>query len=94
MDGNNPVVGVITMGMLAPRRFLRKRKKEEHFKDAADEADQKSWRKLMKEIEDTGSPSTVLRRQKTTDQSLPKDLVLGTLVRFKQMKKWHYVSEV
>ena len=82
------------MGMLAPRKFLKKRKKVEEFKDAADEDKQKSWRKLMNEIEDTGSASTVLRRQRTNDQSLPRDLVLGTLVRFKQMKKWHHVSEV
>ncbi|XWS44444.1 hypothetical protein CRYUN_Cryun15aG0045100 [Craigia yunnanensis] len=94
VGGNNPLVGVISMGKLAPRNFFKKRKKVEHFKDAADEANQKSWRRLMKEIEDTGSASTVLRRQRTNDQSLPKDLVLGTLVRFKQMKKWHYVSEV
>lgn len=93
-DGNNPLVGVISMGMLAPRKFLRKRKKVEHFKDAADEANQKSWRRLMKDIEDTGSASTVLRRQRTNEQYLPRDLVLGTLVRFKQMKKWQYVSEV
>nr|KJB75395.1 hypothetical protein B456_012G039700 [Gossypium raimondii] len=94
IDGNNPLVGVISMGMLAPRKFFKKRKKVEHFKDAADEAKQKSWRRLMQEIEDTGSASTVLRRQRTNDQSLSKDLVLGTLVRFKQMKKWHYVSEI
>ncbi|KAK8485478.1 hypothetical protein V6N13_089414 [Hibiscus sabdariffa] len=94
VDGNFPLVGVISMGMLAPRKFFKKRKKVEHFKDAADEAKQKSWRKLMQEIEDTGSASTVLRRQRTDDQSLSKDLVLGTLVRFKQMKKWHYVSEI
>ncbi|KAK6238484.1 hypothetical protein QUC31_003953 [Theobroma cacao] len=93
-DGNNPLVGVISMGMLAPRKFLRKRKKVEHFKDAADEANQKSWRRLMKDIEDTGSASTVLRRQRTNEQYLPRDLVLGTLVRFKQMKKWQYVSEI
>ncbi|XP_022740591.1 pentatricopeptide repeat-containing protein At3g59040 isoform X2 [Durio zibethinus] len=94
VGGGNPLFGVISMGMLAPRKFLKKRKKVEHFKDAADEADQKSWRRLMKEIEDTGSASTVLRRQRTSDQSLPRDLVLGTLVRFKQMRKWHYVSEI
>ncbi|XVE86258.1 hypothetical protein DITRI_Ditri18aG0021000 [Diplodiscus trichospermus] len=93
-DVNNPLVGVISMGMLAPRKFLKKRKKVEHFKDAADEANQKSWRRLMKDIEDVGSASTVLRRQRTNEQSLPRDLVLGTLVRFKQMKKWHYVSEI
>ncbi|XVF14463.1 hypothetical protein REPUB_Repub09cG0062600 [Reevesia pubescens] len=74
VDGNNPlVVGVISMGMLAPRKFLKKRKKVEHFKDAADE---------------------VLRRQRANDQSLPRDLVLGTLVRFKQMTKRHFVSEI
>ncbi|XVF58492.1 hypothetical protein PTKIN_Ptkin07bG0070300 [Pterospermum kingtungense] len=95
VDGNtNALVGVIAMGMLPPRKLFRKRKKEEHFKNAADEANQKSWRSLMKEIEDTGSPSTVLRRHRTNDHSLPKDLVLGTLVRFKQMKKWHFVSEI
>ncbi|KAK8716449.1 hypothetical protein V6N13_043757 [Hibiscus sabdariffa] len=91
---DNPLVGVISMGMLSPRKFFKKRKKVEHFKDAADEAKQKNWRKLMQEIEDSGSASTVLRSQRTSDQSLSKDLLLGTLVRFKQMKKWHYVSEI
>ncbi|KAE8695740.1 Pentatricopeptide repeat-containing protein [Hibiscus syriacus] len=94
VGGYNPLVGVISMGMLAPRKFFKKRKKVEHFKDAADEAKQKSWRKLMQEIEDTGSASAVLRSQRTSDQSLSKDLLLGTLVRFKQMKKWQYVSEI
>lgn len=83
------------MGMLAPRKFLQKRRKIEVFKDAADETDQKRWRGLMLEIESTGSAVPVLRQYRTDgDQGLPRDLVLGTLVRFKQLKKWNLVSEV
>ncbi|XAR71159.1 hypothetical protein NMG60_11028292 [Bertholletia excelsa] len=87
-------VEVVCLGMLAPRKFLQKRKKIEHFKDAADEADQKNWRKLMNEILETGSAVSVLRCQRTRNQPLPRDLVLGTLVRFKQLKKWNLVSEI
>jgi hypothetical protein len=82
------------MGMLSPRKFLQKRRKVELFKDASDEADQKNWRRLMKQIEDTGSAVSVLRRERIKKDGLPRDLVLGTLVRFKQLKKWDIVSEV
>ncbi|KAL6989057.1 hypothetical protein U1Q18_014809 [Sarracenia purpurea var. burkii] len=85
---------VVCLGMLAPRKFLQKRKKVEYFNDAHDEADQKNWRKLMTEIEEAGSAVPVLRSQRTKNQSLPKDLVVGTLVRFKQLKKWNLVSEI
>ncbi|KAE9448005.1 hypothetical protein C3L33_20104, partial [Rhododendron williamsianum] len=80
--------------MLAPRKFLRKRKKVEVFKDAADEADQKNWRKLMNEIDESGSAVSVLRSIRIEKHSLPKGLVVGTLVRFKQLKKWNIVSEI
>lgn len=82
------------MGMLTPRKFLQKRKKLEVFKDAADEAEQKNWRRLMKEIEETGSAVSVLRSERIKNEAIPKDLVLGTLVRFKQLKKWNLVGEV
>lgn len=85
---------VVCFGMLAPRKFLRKRKKVEVFKDAADEADQKNWRKLMNEIDESGSAVSVLRSIRIEKHSLPKGLVVGTLVRFKQLKKWNIVSEV
>ncbi|KAG7561397.1 Pentatricopeptide repeat [Arabidopsis thaliana x Arabidopsis arenosa] len=86
---------VVCMGILAPRKFLQKRRKIEVFKDAADETDQKRWRGLMLEIESTGSAVPVLRQYRTDgDQGLPRDLVLGTLVRFKQLKKWNLVSEI
>lgn len=79
--------GVISMGMLTPRKFLQKRK-------APLDADQKKWRGLMKEIEEAGSAVSVLTNKRINDEDLPRDLVLGTLVRFKQLKKWKYVSEV
>lgn len=82
------------MGMLAPRKFLRKRRKLEVFRDATDEADQKNWRRLMNEIEETGSAVAVLKSERLKNKEIPKDLVLGTLVRFKQLKKWKLVSEV
>uniref|UniRef100_A0A2P2K1W3 Pentatricopeptide repeat-containing protein n=1 Tax=Rhizophora mucronata TaxID=61149 RepID=A0A2P2K1W3_RHIMU len=85
---------VVARGMLAPRKFMQRRRKVEVFKDAADEADQKNWRKLMNQIVDTGSAVSVLRRERIKNQVLPQDLVLGILVRFKQLKKWNIVSEI
>lgn len=82
------------MGMLAPRKLFQKRKKLEVFKDVADEADQKNWRRLIKEIEDTGSAVSVLKSERMKNRAISKDLVVGTLVRFKQLKKWKLVSEV
>lgn len=79
------------VSMLAPRKFMQRRKKIEVFRDAADEAEQRKWRRMMKEIEEVGSAVSVLS---TKNQALPRDLVLGTLVRFKQLKKWSLVSEV
>lgn len=80
--------------MLAPRKFMRKKKKEEIFANPADERRQKNWRKLMTEIEQSGSAVESLRKQKNKVGVLPRELVLGTLVRFKQLKKWDIVSEV
>ncbi|KAJ9559230.1 hypothetical protein OSB04_013844 [Centaurea solstitialis] len=85
---------VVCQGMLAPRKFMQRRKKIEVFEDAADEADQKNWRKMMNEIDEVGSAVSVLREQRTKNQPLPKELVLGTLVRFKQQKKWNIVAEI
>ncbi|KAK0588861.1 hypothetical protein LWI29_006317 [Acer saccharum] len=86
--------GVVCMGMLAPRKFMQRRRKVEVFKDEFDEADQKNWRRLMREIEESGSAVSVLRSERTGGHPLPRDLVLGTLVRFKQLKKWNLVSEI
>lgn len=80
--------------MLIPRKFMQRRKKVEVFKDAADEADQKNWKRLMKEIEESGSVVSTLRAQRTKGQALPKDIVLRTLMKFKKLKKWNIVSEV
>ncbi|XP_021751965.1 pentatricopeptide repeat-containing protein At3g59040-like isoform X1 [Chenopodium quinoa] len=91
---NHRRLEVVCFGMLSPRKFMQKRKKIELFKDAAHEADQKNWRKLMLEIDETGSAVPVLRSRKASNDSLPKDLVLGTLVRLKQLKKWNLVSEI
>lgn len=85
---------VVCLGMLAPRKFMQKRKKVEVFKDAADEADKKNWRKIMLEIEELGSAVAVLRNRRSKSEPLPKDLVVGTLVRFKQLKKWNLVGEI
>lgn len=73
---------------------MRKKKKEEIFANPADERRQKNWRKLMTEIEQSGSALESLRKQKNKVGVLPRELVLGTLVRFKQLKKWDIVSEV
>ncbi|KAF2308222.1 hypothetical protein GH714_037088 [Hevea brasiliensis] len=48
----------------------------------------------LKQIEDTGSAVSVLKSKRTQNHALPKDLVLGTLVRFKQLKKWNLVAEI
>lgn len=85
---------VVCQGMLTPRKFMQKRRKVEVFKSAEDEADQKNWRKMMNEIEEAGSAVSVLRTQRDKNQALPKNLVLGSLVRFKQLKKWNLVSEI
>ncbi|KAL5977433.1 hypothetical protein ACLOJK_021779 [Asimina triloba] len=85
---------IVCRGMLAPRKFMWRRKKAEVFKDAADEADQKNWRRLMSEIDEAGSAVEILRTQRAKRDALPRGLVLGTLVRFKQLKKWNLVSEI
>ncbi|GAB4850706.1 hypothetical protein Ancab_030006 [Ancistrocladus abbreviatus] len=85
---------VVCLGMLKPRKFMQKRKKVEVFKDSDDEADQKNWRRLMQEIDESGFAVPVLRSRRDKNQALPKDLVLGTLVRLKQLKKWNLVSEI
>lgn len=85
---------VICRGMLTPRKFMQKRRKVEVFKDEADEADQKNWKRLMKEIDESGSAVSILRSQRTKNQALPRELILGTLVRFKQLKRWNLVSEI
>ncbi|KAK1277368.1 Pentatricopeptide repeat-containing protein [Acorus gramineus] len=90
----NRKMEVVAFGMLAPRKFMQRRKKVEVFKDAADEADQKTWRRLMNEIDESGSAVSVLRNHRIKGQALPRDLVLGTLVRFKQLKRWNIVSEI
>lgn len=73
---------------------MRKRKKTEHFKDEANRLDQKSFWKLMLDIDKTGLAVPVLKSRQASKESLSKDLVLGTLVRLKQLKKWNLVSEV
>lgn len=73
---------------------MQRRRKFEVFKDAADEADQKNWRRIMTEIEESGSAVSVLSSEKINNQNIPKDLLVGTLIRFKQLKKWHLVVEV
>lgn len=85
---------IVSLGMLAPRKFMYRRRKAEVFKDAADEADQKSWRRLMLEIEKSGTAVSILQNHRPKGESLPKTLVLGTLMRFKQLKKWNIVSEI
>lgn len=40
----------------------------------------------MGEIEELGSAVSVLRSHRVKNQALPRDMVLGTLVRFKQLR--------
>lgn len=81
-------------GMLTPRKFMQRKRKMVVFKDAADEAEQKNWWRLMKLIDETGSAVSVLNSEKMKNQTIPKDLVVGTLMRFKQLKKWNLVAEI
>lgn len=85
---------VAARGMLEPRKFMQRRKKLQVFKDADDEANQKNWRRVMTQIDETGSAVSVLSAEKLKSQTLPKHLVLGTLVRYKQLKRWNLVIEV
>ncbi|EAZ05871.1 hypothetical protein OsI_28108 [Oryza sativa Indica Group] len=85
---------VVCHGMLTTRKFMQKKKKEEVYKDAADEAEQKNWRMMMREIEESGSAVSILKTQRSKKEPLPRDAVLGTLMRFKQLKKWNLVSEI
>ncbi|XP_072970818.1 pentatricopeptide repeat-containing protein At3g59040 [Typha angustifolia] len=91
---SNGRLEVVCHGMLAPRKFMQRRRKEEVYKDSADETEQKNWRRMMIEIEESGSAVSILRTQRSKKESLPRDVVLGTLVRFKQLKKWNLVSEI
>ncbi|XP_062195706.1 pentatricopeptide repeat-containing protein At3g59040-like [Phragmites australis] len=91
---SNRRLEVVCRGMLATRKFMQRKKKEEVFKDAADEAEQKNWRRMMREIEESGSAVSILKTQRSKKEPLPRDVVLGTLVRFKQLKKWNIVSEI
>lgn len=84
---------IVCHAMLAPRKHMQ-RKKVEVYKDAADASKQRNWRKLMAEIEELGSAVPVLKTRRAKEDALPRDLVLGTLVRFKQLKKWDIVKEV
>ncbi|CAJ1977659.1 unnamed protein product [Sphenostylis stenocarpa] len=85
---------VVCRGMLKPRKFMQRRRKLEVFKDAADEADQKNWRRVMTKIDESGSAVSVLSSEKINNHSIPKNLVVGTLIRFKQLKKWNLVVEI
>ena len=91
---SNHRLEVVCRGMLATRKFMQRKKKEEVFKDAADEAEQMNWRRMMREIEEAGSAVPILKTQRSGKGPLPRDVILGTLVRFKQLKKWSIVSEV
>ncbi|CAO2189481.1 unnamed protein product [Urochloa humidicola] len=91
---SNRRLEVVCRGMLATRKFMQRKKKEEVFKDAADEAEQKNWRRMMREIEEAGSAVSILKTQRSGKDPLPRDVILGTLVRFKQLKKWNIVSEI
>lgn len=80
--------------MLATRKFMQRKKKEEVFKDGADETEQMNWRRMMREIEQEGSAVPILKTQRNRKEPLPRDVILGTLIRFKQLKKWNIVSEI
>ncbi|XP_045790093.1 pentatricopeptide repeat-containing protein At3g59040 [Trifolium pratense] len=85
---------VVCMGMLKPRKFMQRKRKMVVFKDADDEAEQKNWWRLMNLITETGSAVSVLSSEKKKNQTIPKDLLIGTLIRFKQLKKWNHVVEI
>ncbi|KAJ4846006.1 hypothetical protein Tsubulata_040722, partial [Turnera subulata] len=90
----NGRLNVVARGVAPHGKSVRHRNKGELLKGADKKTDQNNWRRLMKQIEDTDSPVAVLRNESLKHQALPRDLVLGTLVRFKQLKKWNLVCEV
>lgn len=61
---------------------------------ASQAADTRNWVTMMNDIDEAGSAVSVLRTKYHSAHALPRGLVLGTLVRFKQLKKWNLVSEV
>uniref|UniRef100_A0A0E0LS43 PROP1-like PPR domain-containing protein n=1 Tax=Oryza punctata TaxID=4537 RepID=A0A0E0LS43_ORYPU len=85
---------VVCRGMLTTRKFMQKKKEEEVYKDASDEAEQKNWRRMMREIEESGSAVSILKTQGSKKEPLPRDAVLGTFMRFKQLKKRNLVGEI
>ena len=48
----------------------------------------------MKDIETYGSAIGVLRGLRKKGEPLPRNLVLGTLVKFKKLKRWKITVEV
>ncbi|KAG8043125.1 hypothetical protein GUJ93_ZPchr1182g33299 [Zizania palustris] len=72
--------------LLQPLKIYAEEEEREVFKDAADEAEQKNWRRMMREIEESGSAVSILKTQRSNKEPLPRDAILGTLVRFKQLK--------
>ncbi|GAB2233633.1 hypothetical protein Droror1_Dr00002860 [Drosera rotundifolia] len=85
---------VLCSGMLKPRKFMQRRREKEVFKDAADEEAQNFWKTLMLEIEESGSPVPVLQSRREKNTALPKEIVLGTLGRLKQLKNWNAIGEL
>ncbi|XP_058774909.1 pentatricopeptide repeat-containing protein At3g59040-like [Vicia villosa] len=86
---------VVCKGMLTQRKFMQRKKKMVVFKDDDDEEpEKKNWLRLMKLIDESGSAVSVLSSEKMKNKTIPKDLVVGTLIRFKQLKKWNVVAEI
>lgn len=88
---------IVCLGMLAPRKFMaqtRRKRRPQQQQEASQAADTRNWVSMMNEIDEAGSAVSVLRTKYRSSHALPRDLVLGTLVRFKQLKKWNLVSEV
>ncbi|KAH9306241.1 hypothetical protein KI387_010645, partial [Taxus chinensis] len=54
----------------------------------------REWKKMMTEIETSGLAVPVLRNLLTKRKHLPREFLVGTLVRFNQLKQWNIVTEI
>eukprot|EP00250_Pteridium_aquilinum_P035589 c9692_g1_i1 orf=69-1715(+) len=54
---------------------------------------QVTWTKMMKDIREVGSPVTVLHAYHKAGK-LSKETMVGTLMQFKKLKEWKYLTEI
>ncbi|XP_057865110.1 pentatricopeptide repeat-containing protein At3g59040 isoform X2 [Cryptomeria japonica] len=68
-------------------------KKAFSISSSSSPSSEREWREMMMDIESCGSAVPVLRSLLTRRRHLPRELLVGTLVRFTQLKQWNTVTE-